>query len=130
MPIAVQIFIAACTTLAQSPSFKHYTTKNGLPSNTIYEIKQDQKGYIWIATNNGVSRYNGNEFDNSFVFKDKSFNPDISNIFEDHNGKVWFINMNCELSYFENDTIHPYKYNKVLKQSLDSYPFTFKNCAP
>ncbi|MCP4146545.1 MAG: helix-turn-helix domain-containing protein [bacterium] len=38
------------------------TTKNGLPQNTIYDITQDQDGYIWIGTDQGVVRYDGINF--------------------------------------------------------------------
>lgn len=33
---------------------------NGLSSPRVYDIKQDDKGFIWIGTNNGVNRFNGN----------------------------------------------------------------------
>lgn len=33
---------------------------NGLSSPRVYDIKKDSKGFLWIATNNGVNRYNGN----------------------------------------------------------------------
>ncbi len=33
------------------------TIADGLPSNTIFDIWQDQQGYMWFATKNGVSRY-------------------------------------------------------------------------
>ncbi len=37
--------------------FRHITIKNGLPSNIIYGILQDNRGYLWISTNMGLSRY-------------------------------------------------------------------------
>lgn len=39
-------------------SFKAYTTDDGLPNNTIKSILQDNKGFLWIATNNGLARMN------------------------------------------------------------------------
>lgn len=35
---------------------KFYTTANGLSNNTTYSIKKDGGGYIWVSTNNGISR--------------------------------------------------------------------------
>ena len=32
---------------------------NGLSSPRVYNIKKDHKGFIWVATNNGINRYNG-----------------------------------------------------------------------
>ena len=42
----------------------HLSTKDGLCSNAISKIKQDGYGYIWIATWNGLSRYDGYQFYN------------------------------------------------------------------
>ncbi|WP_299519796.1 two-component regulator propeller domain-containing protein [Winogradskyella sp.] len=39
--------------------FKNITTEDGLSNNIIYDIIQDDKGYIWIATDNGLNKYNG-----------------------------------------------------------------------
>lgn len=42
----------------------HYSTSDGLCSNAISDIKQDDYGYIWIATWNGLSRFDGYSFYN------------------------------------------------------------------
>ncbi|WP_422106619.1 ligand-binding sensor domain-containing protein [Winogradskyella sp.] len=39
--------------------FKTITTEDGLSNNIIYDIVQDHKGFIWIATDNGLNKYNG-----------------------------------------------------------------------
>ncbi|RTE87055.1 MULTISPECIES: ligand-binding sensor domain-containing diguanylate cyclase [Gammaproteobacteria] len=39
-----------------------WTTRDGLPHNTINSIAQTEDGYIWLATWEGVSRYNGRSF--------------------------------------------------------------------
>lgn len=43
---------------------KHLTITDGLPQNTINFITQDEKGFFWIGTNGGLSRYDGYEFVN------------------------------------------------------------------
>jgi len=35
-----------------------YTEENGLPNDGIVNIEEDNQGYIWLATNNGLSRFN------------------------------------------------------------------------
>ena len=40
---------------------KKYTTEQGLPHNDVRAIAQDQQGFIWIATWDGLSRYDGYE---------------------------------------------------------------------
>ena len=49
---------------AQQPFFKHYTTNEGLAHDITYQIIQDSKGYIWIGTDDGLSRFNGSNFKN------------------------------------------------------------------
>jgi len=44
--------------------FDHLTKKDGLTSNYILDIYQDRTGYIWFATIDGLSRYNGFHFEN------------------------------------------------------------------
>lgn len=46
---------------AQDPVFSTVATKEGLPSNVIAGVAQDDKGFIWIGTGNGVARYDGNK---------------------------------------------------------------------
>lgn len=53
--------------LPQQPQFniRRYSTDNGLPANGIKGIQWDEKtGFLWIATEAGVSRFNGTEFKN------------------------------------------------------------------
>ena len=45
-------------------SLSHYTTDNGMPSNTIASLACDDYGYIWMGTWNGVSRFDGYHFYN------------------------------------------------------------------
>jgi ligand-binding sensor domain-containing protein len=51
---------------AQIFPYRQLTTLNGLCNSNVYDIKQDNKGYIWIATDNGLSKYDGVHFRNYF----------------------------------------------------------------
>ncbi len=42
--------------------FRHLTRNDGLPSNRTYGALQDFRGYMWIATDNGLARYDGKNF--------------------------------------------------------------------
>ena len=39
---------------------KKISLRDGLPSNTVNYVLQDQKGFLWFATHNGLVRYDGN----------------------------------------------------------------------
>ena len=47
---------------SQSPPYYHYTASNGLASSTVYDIVQDKDGFIWMATLNGLNRFDGQRF--------------------------------------------------------------------
>jgi ligand-binding sensor domain-containing protein len=53
------------TPTAASESFplvlEHLTTANGLPQGTVYATLQDSQGFVWLATEDGLVRYDGHE---------------------------------------------------------------------
>ena len=49
---------------AQNLSFNHLTTDDGLSHNSVVSIYQDERGFLWFATHNGISLYNGKDFKN------------------------------------------------------------------
>lgn len=58
-------FFIATFIKAQQPfsySFQHISQPNGLLHNEVLSITQDGKGFIWIATRNGLQRYDGSRF--------------------------------------------------------------------
>ncbi|MCB0751006.1 MAG: hypothetical protein KDC52_05995, partial [Ignavibacteriae bacterium] len=97
MKTKILLFLLLCTIYnigAQTinNSFTHFTQKDGLPSNSTGAILQDHLGYIWIGTNNGLSRYDGYEFLNfEPIPNDTNYLPLplITDLFEDSNGDIW-----------------------------------------
>lgn len=109
------VILAANKTYAQTTYLPHYTTKNGLPSNNCFYTLQDQKGYIWIATDAGVSRFDGAVFEN-FSIEDGLPDNQILQLKEDSKGRIWFLALNGQLSYFYNGKIYNQNNNSQLKQ--------------
>lgn len=109
---------------AQNGSFiAHYTTENGLPSNQVYCLLKDSKGFIWIATDRGVVRTNGQQFERvDFSYKV------VFKIKEDSNGNIWFFTSTGRIFIYKNGKVVPYKFNKELLQAQisiinDAYVF-------
>ncbi|MBD0833392.1 hybrid sensor histidine kinase/response regulator transcription factor [Aestuariibaculum sediminum] len=88
------IFLGAFNWLEgqQNFSVEHFLVEDGLPHNTISHIIQDKKGFIWMATFNGLSKYDGYTFQN---YKPQSSdevlmkNNRIDKIIEDEYGRIW-----------------------------------------
>ncbi|HMG01901.1 MAG TPA: two-component regulator propeller domain-containing protein, partial [Edaphobacter sp.] len=47
---------------ASNLGHQSWTTENGLPQNSVHAIFQSRDGYLWIATEGGIARFNGIEF--------------------------------------------------------------------
>ena len=60
----ISYFLVVCLANGKSQeiSFNHLTTDDGLSNNYIVSLAQDQKGYIWIATESGLNRFDGQQF--------------------------------------------------------------------
>ncbi|HMT55114.1 MAG TPA: two-component regulator propeller domain-containing protein, partial [Saprospiraceae bacterium] len=74
--------------ICQSDFGKYLTIKNGLPSNNVYSIKQDKKGFIWAATDKGVVRYDGKSFKLFTVDQGLASNDNFAMLL-DSKGNVW-----------------------------------------
>ena len=106
-------FLFALSSFSQGKeyNFINYTQENGLPSNESYFIYRDSKEFLWIATDKGVVRYDGNNMEN-FELPDNV----VFKIREDSKGRIWFFSHTGKLAYFFNGVIYPYKYNEnILK---------------
>ena len=51
---------------------RHISSADGLPSNQIYDMTQDADGYIWMAADNGLCRYDGYHFYNIYNLRPES----------------------------------------------------------
>jgi len=73
-------------------NFKYLQTAEGLSNNNVTAIQQDELGQIWIATSNGLNKYDGNKFTvyrNDPSDKLSITNSEILNVLVDREGYVW-----------------------------------------
>lgn len=74
--------------------FDQLTINDGLSHNTVFCLLQDQYGYIWMGTQNGLNQYDGYHFkvyhsDNSQPFNEGFKGKIITALFEDSSGNLW-----------------------------------------
>ncbi|HLC82975.1 MAG TPA: two-component regulator propeller domain-containing protein, partial [Bacteroidia bacterium] len=85
-------------------SVQYWTTENGLPQNSINDITQTNDGHLWIATFDGLVKFDGMKFtvyntSNTPEFKING----IKRLFTDSKGKLWIIGADGSMtSYFHN----------------------------
>ena len=75
---------------AQQLSWKRYTVNDGLIQSQTNTVYQDSKGYLWISTKLGISRFDGIHFVN-YTEKDGLLGRWSSQITEDAEGNIWFL---------------------------------------
>lgn len=85
--------------------FKHLTINEGLSQNTVYVTLQDQQGFIWIGTEDGLNRYNGYDFN---IYKhNKNYNTltnsQINTLFEANDKTLW-IGTSDGLNIYDRET--------------------------
>lgn len=89
--------------LAQSPSHWTLTDEDGLPSMTVYQILQDDLGYMWMGTENGICKYDGRSVT---TFRDDQLKDNtIIFIRKDAWNRIWFVNLNGQIFYIANDQV-------------------------
>src|SRR5262245_42060833 len=72
--------------------FTHLTADDGLAQNTVTAILQDRRGFMWIGTSAGLSRYDGYHFT---TYTHDPENPNslshnwVRDLYEDPDGMIW-----------------------------------------
>ena len=67
-----------------------WSTKDGLPADRVRHLWQDRQGFMWIATFNGVSRFDGVRFRNHDVSNTPGLANNLVNaLYEDRSGNMW-----------------------------------------
>jgi diguanylate cyclase (GGDEF)-like protein len=87
--------------------FSTLSVSNGLSQATVNSITQDQQGYIWFGTQEGLNRYDGYEF--KVYLKDAADASSLSNdwvwtVFADRAGRLWIGTDGGGLSRYEPDS--------------------------
>ncbi len=80
-------------------TYRHFTVHDGLPQQQVTSLLQDSWGYIWVGTKYGISKYNGDYFEN-FTEKDGIAISHINSILEDTQGNIW-VNTPIGTGYYD-----------------------------
>lgn len=88
---------------AQTYHFTNYGVKDGLAQSNISGIVQDSAGFFWLATEGGVSRFDGKNFTN-FTTEDGLADNNVSAIFLDRNNHIWMGHENGSLTVYDGKT--------------------------
>ncbi len=105
--------LAGTAAAAPSPLFRVLTLDHGLPSNTVNGLVQDRAGYLWIASNDGLARFDGVEFTifrNDGAVDTSIPGNSIQTVFADSKDRIWVAAEGEGLAYLDQSRRHFSRY--------------------
>ncbi|MEM9821666.1 MAG: histidine kinase [Bacteroidota bacterium] len=105
----------------QARKFQHLSVDDGLPSSTLYGMHQDQQGFIWIGSDNGVVRFDGTHFE-LYNKEEGLADTEVLGMGADHLGRIWFWTYNKQACYYFQGRIYGSHNHPKLKQLLRRKP--------
>ncbi len=115
---------------AQPYPYLHLGEDDGLPSNNIYSLFRDSKGFMWIATDKGLARFDGIKYETYSTSNGLPHN-DVFNIREDKWGRLWLGNFKGELCFYKDGKFHTAANTPWLKLGIKNVSiFNHMNVSP
>jgi ligand-binding sensor domain-containing protein len=103
------LIISAFSLFGQEYSFDTYSTNEGLSQSQVYDLHQDELGYLWIATEGGLNRFDGKSF-KVFSSEDGLLKDAIRCIYYSDKGKKKYYGSVGGISVFENKEFKTHKF--------------------
>jgi ligand-binding sensor domain-containing protein len=113
---SIYLLAALCATIAvysQDPVYYNYRSNNGLPSNEVYNVRADSRGWLWFGTDRGVARFDGSSFV-TYSVNDGIEENVVTDIFTAPNGDVWIIADAKRLYRYTGSGFEAYPYNHII----------------
>lgn len=99
------LFFNTLQLCGQDYNYTHYTTKDGLPSETVYTITQDRAGFLWFAGETGLSRFDGRKF-KTFTVADGLPSNEVFGCYEDDCRRLWIKSFSNQVCFYKDGKIH------------------------
>ena len=105
--IVLALLISISASAQLKCSFRHYSSEDGLSQNTVMSIMQDHKGLIWLATWDGINKFDGYNF-KTYKARQGNFisltNNRVDFIKEDKYGYLWVLTYDNRAHRFDPST--------------------------
>jgi len=112
----LSIFLFCCLKgFSQPLPFRTYSIEKGLSEAVVQDMMQDNQGYIWIATNYGLNRFDGIKFKNYYE-KNGLLSNKIYSLYQDGKNRIW-VGTGGGVNIIKDDSIQSRKVLKPLTSS-------------
>lgn len=105
--------------IAQTFRFEHFDTSDGIHFPFIYTLEQDEDGFLWIGTGEGLYRYDGFSF-NPYLEKDSLAEDFILSSLKDSQGRIWFGHNNGSVTLLDDGMFHPFDLSEYTKSRINA----------
>ncbi len=123
------MLLSCFAAVGQQLELSDFSTINGLPSLETYDVYQSRDGFIWIATDLGVARYDGYQLE-ILTAKDGLPDPVVFGFSEDEFNRIWFRTFSGKIAYYQDGKIFPYAHSEQVENATNKtllYYIHFKN---
>lgn len=87
----------------QDPVYRPLSNQSGLPSNTVYYVQQDDRGFVWLGHDRGLCRFDGSRFVSYQTSMLQGFS--LTNLMTDQRGRVWAQDFSGNFYHTEADSL-------------------------
>jgi streptogramin lyase len=115
LKIVLSIIFCAYLSVSAQDNYKflHLNVRKGLAHNNVYSLFQDKTGFVWVGTQNGLSKFNGYTFHNySHDAEDSTtlISDNFGVIFEDSKGRIWLGTYNGGITLYDRANARVYSF--------------------
>lgn len=104
---------------ANTNKYKYFKSEKGLVSAYVNNIIQDNNGFLWIGTQDGLSRFDGISFKNYPIKGDSLSSTHISTSFKDSKGRLWFGLYNGNVLLYEGNEMREVDFSEYISTSIN-----------
>ncbi len=101
------LLLVTAAASAQQYNIRSWTLEQGLPQSQVMAIEQDARGFLWLATRAGLSRFNGIDF-LTYTKEDGLSSHNISTLFIDSRQRLWIGTTDAGLQLFDGFSFEQY----------------------
>ncbi len=106
---------------SQDYHYIHYTINDGVAANTVYDIAQDVNGYLFFATENGLTRFDGRDW-KTFTVKDGLPDNEVIRLHIDKYERLWIFTFNSKVCYIYKGILYNSSKDSLLTNLTFKHP--------